>query len=409
MKRKTHREFVDEVAMINPEVKITGTYVNNSTKIDVVCLKCTTVWQTIPSSLTRGHGCPVCAKNKRKSHGQFVLEMREINPYIEIKGTYQKAITPIAVKCTICGCEWSSTPNRLLNGTQCPKCTKPHTSFMEQFMLIALQYALGNDMVDSRNTSAIGLELDIYVPKYKLAIEPGTWLYHKKKVQSLDLDKRLKCKKAGIRLITVYDTYPQGEIPPFESDCYVFSGFLNEPGYRRMIELLESIMHSYDIECNGLDWTRIANEAYASCHYDAHDSFVRLLAGKYPDIEVLEKYRGTNVPIEVNDKTCEHATWKARPHTLLKGIGCPECGRITAAKTRTRTQKEFEQEMGQISPQIRVVGEYKRSTERVSVLCRVCGLKWNPLAYSLLAGKGCPHCSAVRGAKKRKRNGEKEI
>ena len=117
---------------------------------------------------------------------------------------------------------------------------------------------------------------------------------------------------------------------------------------------------------------------------------------------MLEKYKGSNTPIEVNDKTCAHSSWKARPVTLLKGSGCPECGRITAAKKRTRTNQDFEAEMQQINPTIEIIGKYTKVTERIEVRCKNCGYNWNPLSYSLLSGKGCPHCSALNGAKKRK-------
>lgn len=401
MKRKTHEEFINEMKTINPYVLVVGTYVNCSTKIEFKCLKCNHIWNAVPNSLVQGHGCPVCANNQRKLHQHFVSEMHTINPYIDILGEYKTATTPLKVKCTICGNEWLSKPYRLLNGAQCQNCTKPHTSFMEQFILIAFQNAAGKNCVESRNTSAIGLELDIYVSNYKLAIEPGTWLYHKNKVNARDLDKRKKCQEAGIRLVTIYDTYPVGEKPPYESDCYVFEGFLNEPGYKRLIMLVADLMSSVGINSSNLDWTQIANNAYAACHYNAHESFVKTLAEKCPNIEVLEKYKGSNIPIEVNDKTCTHSTWKARPVTLLKGSGCPECGRITAAKKRTRTNQEFETEMEQINPTIEIIGKYTKVTEHIEVHCKNCGYNWSPLGYSLLSGKGCPHCSAINGAKKR--------
>lgn len=401
MKRKTHEEFINEMKTINPSILVIGTYVNSSTKIEFKCLKCNHIWSAVPNSLVQGHGCPACANNQKKTQQRFVSEMRSFNPYIEILEEYKTATTPLRVKCVICGYEWESKPFRLLNGAQCQNCTKPHTSFMEQFMLIAFQDAVGKNCVESRNTSAIGLELDIYLSSYKLAIEPGTWLYHKNKVSARDLDKRKKCKEAGIRLVTVYDTYPVGENPPYESDCYVFDGFLNEPGYKRLITLVTDLMASCDIDSSNLDWTQIANNAYAACHYNAHESFVKTLAEICPHIEVLEQYKGSNIPIEVNDKTCMHPTWKARPVTLLKGIGCPECGRVIAAKKRTRTHQEFESEILQINPTIEIVGKYTKVTDRIEVRCKDCDYIWNPLCYSLLSGKGCPHCSAINGAKKR--------
>ena len=151
MKRKTHEKFIEEMKSINPSILVNSFYVNCSTKIDVKCLVCNHIWKTTPNSLLRGHGCPTCANNQRKSHKQFVSEMHTYNPFIEVVGEYKTATTPIIVKCSICGNEWSSKPYRLLNGAQCQNCTKPHTSFMEQFMLLAFQDAIGEHLVESRN------------------------------------------------------------------------------------------------------------------------------------------------------------------------------------------------------------------------------------------------------------------
>ena len=243
--------------------------------------------------------------------------MSKLNPYIEILGEYKTAHNPLAVRCTICDHEWSAKPSRLLNGAQCTNCIKPHTSFMEQFILLAFQEALGADHVESRNVAAIGLELDIFIPRYKLAIEPGTWLYHKSKVTTHDLQKRNECTENGIRLITVYDTFPPDTAPPYETDCYVFDGFLNEPGYGRIIHFIKDLMDAYEINHSSIDWQKIANNAYAACHYNAHEIFVETLAKKQPNIAVLEKYKGTNTPITVNSTACSHPSWKARPYHKL--------------------------------------------------------------------------------------------
>lgn len=401
MRKKTHEQFLKEMAVANPSILVLGSYTNCSTKVEVKCLKCEYIWSAVPNSLSRGHGCPICAHNQKKTHQQFVFEMQSLNPYIEALEEYRTAITPMRIRCTICGHEWSAKPNRLLNGAQCSNCIKPHTSFMEQFILLAFQDVLGKEFVESRNTSAIGLELDIYIPTYSLAIEPGSWLYHESKVATYDSEKRKECKKAGIRLVTVYDTYPLGVAPPFDNDCYVYDGFLNEPGYGRIIAFLKNMMESLNLNHNGIDWQQIANKAYAACHYNVHDFFVDALAKAHPNIEVLEEYKGTNIPITVNDKTCAHSPWKARPFTLLKGIGCPVCGKIAAAKTRTRTPQQFELEMAQIAPTIEIVGIYTKVTDRIDARCKERNLSWSPLAYSLLSGKGCPHCSATKGAMKR--------
>ena len=402
MKRKTHQEFIEELQKNNQKVVAIGTYVNYSTKIETKCVKCGHIWYAWPESLLKGHGCPVCANNTKKTQESFVQEMYKYNPHIEIIGEYKTALSPLRVRCRICGNEWLAKPNRLLSGAQCMRCVRPHTSFMEQFILLALRQVLGNEAVESRNTTAIGLELDIYIPNAHLAIEPGSWLYHEKKADNLDYIKRQKCISCGIRLLTIYDTYPAEKEAPFKNDCFVFTGFLNEPGYERLINLTKSILNELGYSEVSCDWVKLASDAYEACHYNANESFREDLSVIAPDIEPLEEYKGTNIPILVRNKKCGHSAWMARPYTLLNGVGCPACGREKAAKTRVRTDAEFVNELYAINPSITVVSDYKVINERVDVRCNVCGHEWSPVAYSLLSGKGCPHCSAIEGTKKRK-------
>ena len=332
MKRKTHQEFIDELQKKNQKVVAIGTYINYSTKIETKCVKCGHIWFAWPESILKGHGCPVCANNIKKSQETFVQEMYKYNPHIEIIGEYKTALSPLRVKCRICGNEWLAKPSRLLSGAQCMRCVRPHTSFMEQFILLALRHVLGNKAVESRNTTAIGLELDIYIPAAHLAIEPGSWLYHEKKAEKLDSVNRQKCGSCGIRLLTIYDTYPENKEAPFENDCFVFTGFLNEPGYERLINLTRTILNELGRNEISIDWSKLASDAYEACHYNANDSFLEDLSVIAPDIEPLEEYKGTNIPILVRNKKCGHSAWMARPYALLNGIGCPVCGREKAAK-----------------------------------------------------------------------------
>jgi len=363
MRRKTHEEFILEVKKSNARIEVLGEYVNWNTKIKTRCLSCGYVWLAYPGSLGKGHGCPKCAKNMRKTTSEFTDEMKAFNPYISILGEYKNANSPILVRCTICGNEWAAKPARLLVGAQCMNCVKPHTSFMEQFILASFRQVLGKEKVISRDVSAIGLELDIFIPDYHLAIEPGSWLYHKKKVDGLDLEKRRKCVENGIRLVTIYDTYPKDTEPPFHEDCYVFDGFLNEYGYARIEKLVCDLLSMIGVQESKLNWHELANIAYEACHYNAHDSFIDEIKEKFPSLEVLEPYKGSNIPILVNDINCNHPAWMARPYTLLKGVGCPECGKKKAAEHKTKTQEQFEKEVAKVNPNINILGTYTKITD----------------------------------------------
>lgn len=67
--------------------------------------------------------------------------------------------------------------------------------------------------------------------------------------------------------------------------------------------------------------------------------------------------------------------------------------------TLAKTHEQFVEELKNINDQIEVLGRYTKVVDRIRVKCRVCGKEWEPLGYSLLQGKSCSHCSAIRGAK----------
>ena len=64
-----------------------------------------------------------------------------------------------------------------------------------------------------------------------------------------------------------------------------------------------------------------------------------------------------------------------------------------------KTHEQFVEELMEINSEIEVIGRYTKAVDRIRVKCLNCGKEWEPLAYSLLQGRSCSHCSAVRGAK----------
>ena len=122
-RRKTHEEFVTEMKKKNSKVDIIGTYINSATKVQCKCKINSHIWYGNPRDLLRGHGCPMCDKSHKSTHEEFIQKMNEKHPKILVKGTYINNHTKILVKCLIDGYEWQPTPNDLLDGTGCPCCS----------------------------------------------------------------------------------------------------------------------------------------------------------------------------------------------------------------------------------------------------------------------------------------------
>lgn len=127
MRKKTHEEYVAELAIKNPTVEVIGTYVDAKTKIMHHCLIHDVYWEILPGNALQGNGCQECKKDKIhnayvKSHEQYVNDAAQINPNIVVLGKYVNAKTPILHKCTIHDVEWYPTPDTILHGCGCKEC-----------------------------------------------------------------------------------------------------------------------------------------------------------------------------------------------------------------------------------------------------------------------------------------------
>lgn len=60
-KKKTHEEYVEEIKIKNPNVTVIGKYINATTKIMHKCNICSNEWMTTPDNILHGHGCKSCS------------------------------------------------------------------------------------------------------------------------------------------------------------------------------------------------------------------------------------------------------------------------------------------------------------------------------------------------------------
>lgn len=92
MKKKSHPEFVRALKARNLKITVVGTYENCLSRVAVRCDVCGWEWAPVGGSLLRGHGCPKCAGTMRKSHAEFVEELKSRRDDVIIVGPYVKAL-----------------------------------------------------------------------------------------------------------------------------------------------------------------------------------------------------------------------------------------------------------------------------------------------------------------------------
>ncbi len=409
-RRYTTESYKEKLFQVNPNVELLSDFTKSTEVIEVKCLKCGNIWTTKAFSLLQGRGCPKCAHKTgaQNNHGKtglkhsdtFRNELAQIDDSIEVIGEYINTHTNISCKCKRCNHIWNSKPYSLLQGHGCPRCAKSGTSFMEQLILLSFRKVIGNENVLSRDKSLIDMELDIVVPKFKIAIEPGNWFLHKRSLKR-DGEKRLRCRAIGFQLITIYDKYPKETEPPFSNNCYVFHNDLNKEDH----SIIHNLIYELFLKCEIVksfspsEWSVLEEQAYENSKALTHEEFIKRLFAIRPDIEVIGQYENANRRIAVRCRKCGFS-WNGIPASLLSGDGCRKCGAKIRGDKERRKQEYYENELYSLIPTVKVIGTYTGRHKPIKVQCLKCGTVWEPTAGSLLrkeycnsSNNGCPTCS----------------
>ena len=399
MSQKSDEDFKIEMKKKNPNIQILSTYENARTRLKCKCMICGNKWEVVANHLQQGQGCPKCAtiknaKAQTMSHEEFVERMFAINENIEIIGEYKTSHKRVRVKCKKCSHIWNPKAWDILQGNGCPNCSHTSTSYIEKFIFESFVYKIGRKNVLSRDRKTIGKELDIYIPNYKFAIEPGSWFWHKNRVKD-DFIKIKLCKETGINLVIIYDNYDLN-IKPINSEN-VITYTIDLGDIKNIEKLKELVLHLFklndiDINFTKKEWDEISNKAYLSSRQKNTEEFVEELKMSNEKVKVLGEYKGTKNKILVKCNKCNYE-WEASPSHLLAGEGCPKC------RGFHKTHSEFETQVHKKLPHIKLLTKYINTKTRMDVKCNLCGHIWNVKPGNLLSGYGCPNCSRIRASK----------
>ena len=77
-KKKTHEEYVEEVKVKNPNIEVLGQYNGAKIKIQHRCIKHNIYWNTSPTNILQGQGCEMCRIEKMRNY-----HLKEAVKYIE--------------------------------------------------------------------------------------------------------------------------------------------------------------------------------------------------------------------------------------------------------------------------------------------------------------------------------------
>ena len=116
---------------------------------------------------------------------------------------------------------------------------------------------------------------------------------------------------------------------------------------------------------------------------------------KNTTVEVVGEYLGDGVKILHRCKMCGNE-WSVAPGHILRGCGCPKCGRETARHKKTKSHHTYIQEVQELHPTVEVVDAYINKYTKILHRCKVDGYEWMIEPDNFLHGKGCPQCLSNR-------------
>ena len=167
-------------------------------------------WQAIISNRNKGHSCPLCSGrtvvtgvNDFASYDSRLLRewdfsKNTVDPNT-ISPNYYRKVWWIGE----CGHSWSSSVySRTKMGTNCPICSQErHASVSEKSVLYYIKKHISFEVLENYRDENIQLELDIYIPNIKTAIEYDGERWHRN--IDKDIVKDDMCFRNGIRLIRI--------------------------------------------------------------------------------------------------------------------------------------------------------------------------------------------------------------
>lgn len=119
-RKKTHKEYEQEIMVLELDLFPVDTYVNAITPILHECWL-GHQWHAKPTNILHvGTRCPVCYGTSKKPTDSYKTEIEDRSVYIVSE--YITATTPVEHGCKICNSIWKARPTDILKGKGCPKC-----------------------------------------------------------------------------------------------------------------------------------------------------------------------------------------------------------------------------------------------------------------------------------------------
>lgn len=319
-RKKTHEEYVAEVAVKNPNIEVVGRYIDANTKIEHRCLIDGCVWDVTPNKvLSAGRGCPKCAGNYRRNHQEYVEELLIKNPNLEVVEKYIGANTKIKHHCLKHDVYWYITPSSALSGTGCPECGKEKISIKNSR---TEQQYVEEVKIISPHITVLGSYVNSFTPiLHKCNIHNIEWMVCPQSILNGSGCYYCGLEKLSVQKVKTHEQYVNDlkTINPNIIPIEKYAGALVSILHRCIIDNYEWYLRPANA-ISGRGCPKCSNHVVRT-----QDEYVDELSTINENIELVDRYIDTRTPV-LHKCKIDGYIWKVRPADILcKGYGCPRC------------------------------------------------------------------------------------
>lgn len=321
-------------------------------------------WEAKINNRVNGRSCPVCS-NKLIVRGindlctthpkiaeEWDYSKNDKKPY-EVSYGYGKKVWWI---CSY-GHSYQATVNHRTgkNGTGCPICFQgQQTSFAEQAVYHYIKKVYPDAVNKYKEIFDNGMELDIYIPSIKLAIEYDGEAWHKENKFERELKKYKICQENNIKLIRLKEKRYNKDYLTANMILHIDKMYKKENLYKAILYIVSEISPETNM------WTRTQFDHWYSnleINLDKDEKDIREYMTKisknsffdiYPVLAKEWNYDkngslkpdmvkpGSDIKVWWFCQKCSNEYFASISHRV-SGTGCPKCGIIKSAIARSKS------------------------------------------------------------------------
>lgn len=250
---------------------------------------------------------------RKKTHEEYVDEVKHINPDIDVVGQYINARTSISHYCKKHNVLWDAAPTNILKGHGCAKCGEQKIG--EKNRMTHEEYVDRVKQIDY-NIEVIGIYKDSFTPiLHRCKIDGHQW-----NAMPCNILSGKGCPICACNITLSNEEYV--------NRVKLINPYIKPIG--KYINAKTKITHMCLID--GYIWDTIPYVVLAGCGCPkcagnmkkTHDKYVEELSVVNPDIDVIEPYINAKTPI-LHKCKIDGFEWKTSPSNALFGNGCPQC------------------------------------------------------------------------------------